>query len=261
MVSKEKRRGTQAVLIAALSAIVLWCAAPAGAAPLYPDLRTLPPKDIHLGTALVGNSLHYVVRFSNVVQNDGEGALELHGTPHFPFDGFFDADQWIYEDPAGITTKPVGQFTFHPHHQHFHFDGFAKYELWTESGFARAESSGFKRGAPIYTSPKVSFCILDLGHGDTSKGPPVAVYRTCTPLMEGLSAGWADVYDYLLPDQWIDVGEKPLPDGQYVIRSIVDPSNVLYESDNKAVASRESDVANSAITYFSIVNGRRVPST
>lgn len=260
MTCKEKWRGALVALTAVLSVTMLCWPAAAGAGPTtskYPDLRTLPPFEIHLGTARVDQENHYVIRFSNIVANAGQGPFELHGAPHFPVDGLFDASQWIYGDPAGVSIEPVGVFAFHPSHQHFHFDGFARYELWRQRDFERAEAGGFSSGKPLYTSPKVSFCVLDLERVDAANGPPTAFYRTCTPAMEGISQGWGDVYDYLLPEQWVDVGQTPLRDGKYVIRSIADPDNMVFESDGKADPARESQVANSAIAYISIVNGRK----
>jgi hypothetical protein len=259
MICKEKWKPWALVAVASCLAVLIQAGA-AVAAPKYPDLRTLPPSDIHLGASLVGGQNHYVVRFSNEVANAGTGAFELHGTPHFPFDGLFDASQWVYDDSAGFSMESVGTFAFHPNHQHFHFDGFARYELWSERAYQRAASAGFTTGSPLATSPKVSFCILDIDHVDAAAGPPVPVYRTCTPVMEGLSAGWGDIYDYLLPDQWVDVGERPLADGKYVIRSIADPDNLIFESDAKADPAREGPVANSAVTPFTIVNGRLAPA-
>lgn len=259
MILKEKWKPALVALCAALSVMVCQ-AATAGAASRYPDFRTSVPYDVHLGTALVNAENHYVVRFSNEIVNAGTGPFELHGTPHFPYDGLFDASQWIYDDTAGVEMQSVGVFAFHPNHQHFHFDGFARYELWKERDFNRAQSVGFASGQPLYTSPKVSFCILDIRHADQSSGPSRAFYRTCTPAMEGLSQGWADIYDWTLPDQWVDVGPKPLADGKYVIRSIADPENLIYESPGKADASRESEVANSAAVTITIVNGRLAPA-
>jgi hypothetical protein len=230
----------------------------AGAAPKYPDLQTAPPSDIHLSWAQVGEEHHYVVRFSNLVNNVGAGTFELHGVPHFPIDGLFEASQWIYDDTAGVSMQAVGTFAFHPSHQHFHFDGFARYELWRQADFQKAADNGFKTGKALYTSPKVSFCVMDFYHTDPATGPPRAVYSTCSPAMEGISQGWGDLYDYLLPEQWVDVGQRPLPDGSYVVRSIADPFNLIYESPVKADASVESQVANSASTSFKVVNGRSV---
>jgi hypothetical protein len=232
-----------------------------GAAPKYPDLRTSPPYEIHLGTALVNQENHYLVRLSNEVWNAGTGPFELHGQPHFPVDGRFDASQWIYDDPAGLSIEPVGSFAFHPSHQHFHFDGFARFELWKRRDYDRAVAAGFATGQPLYTSGKVSFCVLDIRQVDESNGPPVRVYQTCSPAMEGISPGWGDVYDWTLPDQWVDVGRTPLPDGNYVVRSIADPDNLIFESTGKADPLRESNVANSAATPITITNGRLAPTS
>jgi hypothetical protein len=255
MLCKEKWNRALVAICAALSLTALALPASAEAVLQYPDLRTLPPVDIHLGTTLVAGENHYIVRFGNIVENVGQGPFELHGTPHFPYDGLFDATQWIYDTNGGFVMKPVGTFAFHPSHNHFHFDGFARYELWRRRDYDRAAPT-FTTGHPLYTSPKVSFCILDLMHVDPASGPPTAFYQTCSPAMEGISQGWADIYDSTLPEQWVDVGQRPLPDGQYVLRSIADPYNLVYESPDKADPSRESQVANSAVAFISIVNGR-----
>jgi hypothetical protein len=256
MLCKEKWKRALIAIGAALSVTASLSPATAGAAPGYPDLRTLPPRDIHLGTTFVQGENHYVVRFGNIVWNAGEGPFELHGTPHFPPDGLFDATQWIYDSGGGSPLmKPVGTFAYHASHSHFHFDGFARYELWKRRDYDRA-APNFTTGRPLFTSPKVSFCVMDITHVDRNSGPPDQVYSTCTPVLEGLSQGWGDIYDWWLPDQWVDVGQKPLPDGDYVIRSIADADNIVYESADKANVSRESQVANSAATFISIVNGR-----
>jgi hypothetical protein len=258
MTTKTRLTRALLTLCAALSMIPLTAAVARAGTPTYPDVRTMPPSEIRLGTETLNGEVHHLVRFTNKVANAGEGPLELHGTPHFPLDGMFDASQWVYEQPAGVTVEPVGVFMFHPEHGHFHLDDFARYELWSRRDFERAEAKGFRRGQPLYVSPKVSFCLFDYEHVDPSKGPPVPVYRDCTPLNEGLSVGWADVYRWGLNDQWVDVGTAPLPDGDYVIRSIADPSNILYESPGKADPARESATANSAVAYVSIVGGALV---
>lgn len=246
-----------AVIVSGLASLAVFSYTPAATAALrYPDLRTLTPTDVHLGQALVGTEHNYVVRFSNWVANAGTGPLELHGTPRFPPDGQFDATQWIYDDPAGVSIHNVGSFAFHPSHQHFHFDDFARYELWSARDFERAATRNFTTGGPLHVSEKVSFCVLDLAHVEEDTGPPVAVYQTCTPAVEGISSGWADVYHWQLPDQFVAVGRKPLPDNRYVIRSVVDPNHVLIESENPTDPARETDLANSAVRYFTIENGR-----
>lgn len=241
-------------LSAGAAGVVTESASAVPGTPQYPNVRALPPTDIHLGRETVDFQQHYVIRFSTYMYNQGPGRLELHGVPHVPPDGTFDASQWIYEDPAGLTIEPVGTFAFHPQHQHFHFDGYGRYELWTKRAYDRAAASNFTQGSPSYVAAKVSFCMLDIAPVDPHPPPPE--YQTCTPVMEGVTPGWADVYDWTLPDQWIDVGLNRLPDGDYVIRNIADPDNLIWESPGKADPSRESQVANSGATVIHIVNGQ-----
>lgn len=257
MILKEKwRRAFLLAGAAALSAAALSIPASAGATLKYPNLYTLPPTDFHLGTALVDGSNQYVIRFSNEVANSGPGTFELHGSPHFPPDGLYDATQWIYDDTAGIDMEPVGTFEFHQAHNHFHFRDFARYEVWTQRDYQRAAAKNFTVGQPIGVSPKVTFCVFDNDQPDPNVGLPSRTYASCTPLMEGLSVGWGDVYDWLTDEQWVALGQTPLPDGNYVLRSIADPFNKIYESPGKADPARESQIANSATADFSIVNGK-----
>ena len=73
--------------------------------------------------------------------------------------------------------------------------------------------------------------------------------------MQGLSAGWVDQYSYRIPQQWIDLGSEPLPDGDYVLRVVADPLNQLVESPDKADPARESPAANEGVTFFSVQAG------
>src|SRR5207253_1268192 len=57
---------------------------------------------------------------------------------------------------------------------------------------------------------------------------------------------------------WIDLDQQTLPDGRYVLRSVADPFNHVYESPGKADDSRESPEANQAITRFGISGGQLV---
>lgn len=260
MISMRKWRGALAVLGAAFSVSLLSLPASAGAAFQYPDLRPLPAEDIHLGTKLFNGEHHYIVRFSSYMSNAGQGAMELHGRPKLLLpDGTFDVDQFVYDDGnAAPEVNQIGTFYFHraPGHDHFHFEDFARYELWTQRGYDRAAANGFTSGQPLVKSKKISFCVQDSSQVGESPAL-VPVYRTlpCSPLMQGISVGWADLYDWTLDDQWLDVGQHPLPDGTYVVRIIGDPSNKIYESSNKADPTRESEVANTSARYITIVNG------
>jgi lysyl oxidase len=235
----------------------------ASAALTYPDLRALPPADVRLETQAVGGQTHNLVRFSTQVANQGEGPLELQGTKRSLLsDEIYDVKQWIYDpmrpvyDLRGPADKePVGIFYYHPEHFHYHFDDFADYELWRKRAFDRAQARGFASGAPLFSSEKVSFCVMD---SDKVGDGGVATYDSCGPQKQGISRGWADTYHWDLYGQWIDVGPTPLRDGRYVLRVVADPTNKLFESPSRADASREDRVANSAVTQIEIRGGQLV---
>jgi len=94
--------------------------------------------------------------------------------------------------------------------------------------------------------------------------PPIHTADGCFPdsqglMLQGLSPGWGDTYDYYRPDQWIDLGPSgKLADGQYVMRSVVDPLNKVYESAGKSDPTTESAEVNEATTPFSISGGKLV---
>jgi hypothetical protein len=80
-------------------------------------------------------------------------------------------------------------------------------------------------------------------------------------MLQGISPGWGDTYDYFRFEQWIDLGPSgSLANGQYVLRSVADPLNKIYESPGKADTSRESTEDNEAITEFAVQGGGLVDS-
>src|SRR4051812_39182516 len=121
-------------LLSILIALLLLAPATTAAAgtPQYPDLQTLPPRDLKLERADVSiggtGDMHNVLRFSNTVTNQGQGKLEIHGT--------FGADrnsapavQFIYDDAGNVVDRQnVGTYTWHDAHQHYHYDNWGRYE-------------------------------------------------------------------------------------------------------------------------------------
>jgi hypothetical protein len=83
-------------------------------------------------------------------------------------------------------------------------------------------------------------------------------------MVQGLSPGWGDTYDYYRSEQWIDLGPASasaspgLADGDYVLRSVTDPKNHVYESENKSDSSREGIADNEAISQLRVSGGRLV---
>jgi Lysyl oxidase len=244
-----KLRMVPAVALAALAWILTPAAAQAHALQ-YPDLRTLAPSDLRFDTVTYLGVTSKVLRFSNTVWNAGQGPLELHGTP----DGTSAVTQRIFDDGGGFTDVAVGNdFTYHPGHNHFHFEDFAEYELWTKSDYDAWVASGRSVGQAQRVGSKTTFCVMDTGRVQSLPGTPSgAVYSQCGTDIQGLSVGWGDTYGWSLPEQWIDLGGAFLPNGTYVLRSIADPRNKLYESANRSDSARESAQTNEATTVFTV---------
>ncbi len=215
----------------------------AAGAPLYPDLRTAKPSGLYV-EAPNSTHAHWVLRFDNTVGNWGSGRLELVAVPN-P-DNSKTIYQNVFDAPTGgnlVAHIPVNaDFIYHPTHNHFHFSGFASYEL------LKRDSKGAYRPTSKKGN-KTSFCILDSIPvsfvGSTYNGFHGA-YDFCDAHMQGLSAGWADVYTAILPDQWIDLGTTSLANGQYAILSVADPLNHIKETN---------DQNNAGETFFTMTNG------
>lgn len=106
----------------------------------------------------------------------------------------------------GVPNASNPQFEYDACHNHYHYQGYAEYLLFDQSGNPLPDI-GFKNG----------FCVLDL----TCPNGGTAQY-SCGNM--GISAGCADYYSSSLSCQWIDVTD--VPDGDYflVVRTNWDQS-------------------------------------
>jgi len=226
---------------------------PAGTAQ-YPDLITLAPGDLHYDTATIDGTKHDVLRFSNTAWNAGQGHLELIGTT---VNSKTRVAQRVYNSDGGSTQTDIGEFVWHPSHNHWHFEGFAEYGLWTRAEYDAWLASGRKNGAARKRGVKTTFCIIDTRRVLALPGSPTSPrYTACGQTAQGMAIGWGDEYNSSLPDQWIDLGNARLADGAYVLRSVTDPDNRIIESPGKADASRESAIANEAVTFFTVTGNQ-----
>jgi hypothetical protein len=222
---------------------------------LYPDLRTLPPSELRLERVVFPDGVtRNLLRFSNTVWNAGQGPMELRGS--LTSNGT--VTQTVYDDAAAAATFPVGEnFTFHVAHNHWHFDDFAEHQLWTKSSYDAWVASGRSVGQAQRVGAKSTFCLMDTARVQPLPGSPsAATYAACGQELQGISVGWGDTYRYYLADQWIDLGASTLADGAYVLRTVADPKNRLYESAARSDSARESQVANEGITSFTVQRGR-----
>ena len=237
-------------------------AAARGGSQRYPDLRTLPPSNLHFDQEVIDGATHHVLRFSVTIWNAGEGPLELRGVSS--------ADtattlvlQRVYDERDEVVELPVGGFVYHEAHNHWHFEQFAEYQLWTRAEFDRWLLSGRTEGQPGWRGSKTtgqgeSFCIRDSRRiASLPNSPPTRGYNDCGHDLQGVSVGWGDTYASSLPEQWIDLGEAPLPSGDYALRVIADPAERIHESASEEDPSRESPLVNEAVVYFT-VRGDRV---
>lgn len=222
---------------------------------MLPDLLSLPqqnvtydnPGTIFGDTAEPGQSCfdserveqgaRQCLRFDQVLQNAGTGSLELRFSRQSGV--FQDEDVWqrIYRSDSTWRDVSAGQVEFHPIHGHYHFKGFAQSELWLTDG-----TGGLVGDGPAAVADKVSFCIADTDligwgvKGDAALSYPAPAClepRSVTGTTEhfdmGMSPGWADRYNWYLPDQMIDT--QGLTDGTYVLFTTVDPEGKLSETD------------------------------
>ena len=244
--------------LAGLAAVAAMWPGTAGAAPAYPDLRSLGPTTLHLDPIDFGGDVgvRYVLSFQVFAYNQGEGAFELQRLPNSPTTG--DLSQRIYDGSLGFHDENLGPVPFQVNATSYEVSRVARYEVWTARDFSRAQARNFTRGKPLHTLVD-DHCFNDANHIDEARGPANFFY-TCGPTMSGISVGWAHRE---LPsfDDGIDVGASPLPDGEYVIRAIADPENLFFESPGKADPARESEVANSSHSFFRIVNGHIAGTT
>lgn len=172
------------------------------------DLATLPGRTL--------------LRLTTAMGNRGAGPLKLNGGA-ISADGTQEVYQQINLSGGGSTQRLAGNFVYHPEHEHVHFDNFAAYRL-------RGVTASGDPGDVVASGDKISFCLLDIDHFDAGLpgSPFLGIFIACGQT-QGISVGWADVYDKSLPDQWIDV--TGVADGDYWIEVVSDPDNRLLESD------------------------------
>jgi hypothetical protein len=194
---------------------------------LLPDLVTLAPENLYIEVNGAGDRL---IRFDTSVINVGDGPLDMLGT----YDATANAVraiQRIQTLTGDVVEQFVGSFVFHQGHNHWHFEDFTVFELWSY----RLDGS---LDELLATTGKLTFCVIDSEPIDPplADAPAVPAFGGCGREVQGISVGWADVYDSTIPGQQLDITD--VPDGRYAVRSTTDPDNLLMETDetNNSVA-------------------------
>ena len=146
----------------------------------------------------------------------------------------------VYKDVPGYRfgNGSVGDASY------WKFRYAAGFQLWSIDSHRRAVRL-------VRLGPKLDYCLRDLFHTSPRPGSPGgAVYPACnqnrgvrTDVL-GTSVGWSDVYPSDYPEQYIDVTGLH---GRFAYVQIVDPFNLLYESNEHN---------NRSETYVSLPSGR-----
>jgi Lysyl oxidase len=243
--------------------------------PLLPDLAVRPQRNPTFDTPFVdffeplpppGESCfpseaaeegaETCLRFDTLFANVGKGPLEMRfAIPRDPASQARTISQRIYRSDGRFSERPAGEWEFHDAHGHFHYTGFGVSRLWA------TDAAGARLGPePVRTADKVSFCIIDTdleAFGVKGNGPRTYQATDCLAptesdaendyLVQGITPGWADLYDWFLPDQYIEV--TGMPDGVYLLETIADPDNTILEANESnncnSVYVRLSNVASS----------------
>jgi hypothetical protein len=202
-------------LLVFASMLVAFGAALLGGSRLAPPAVHAQPQAVFLPDLTIdGDVLRQSIRFSSerIRPNDCaavEGCVTGTGRRRLMRFSVFTPNigtaDMVLGDPDG---NPL--FEFSPCHGHYHFNGYATYELLDRTGTS------------VMTGRKQAFCLLDSEKIDPLAGPPK---YNCG--FQGISKGWADLYSYDLDCQWLDV--TGIPAGEYQLKVTINPEHLLNE--------------------------------
>lgn len=187
-----------------------------------PDLVIMPPRQLYISRSGGKRNL----RFSTEFINQGRGKFEIVGKPDPNATGTMLAFQVITAGNGSEEEREIGRIILHPGHDHWHLAEYVEIQLWSY------DSAG-NRLALLSATEKMGFCIYDeKAHDPGLDGAPKAPqYKACAPDKQGLSIGWSDTYEATLEGQELDI--TSVPDGNYIIRQVLNPESRILEGDYK----------------------------
>lgn len=173
------------------------------------------------------------LRFAYGVRNTGRGPLQLHLGPGSSLER--ELIQRIQRADSSSFDRSAGVAKFHKTHGHYHHDAAIGLRLLrvVDSRRGRLQAAGPRR-------------TKGFAHREELLRDWDRFYPTWDRFGFGLGAGWADIYEWDRPGNYIDFGLNP--DGRYVVRMWADPVDGILESNERD---------NVGYTYLS-VTGERV---
>lgn len=181
---------------------------------------------------IVRRSASRCLRFDTIVGNFGEGAFEAT----YEIDTskkLASAYQHIYRADGTYTERFATRSEYHPTHVHFHIADFYTARLWRST-----PNGGHLDATPIAGGAKNGFCPADIERVEGQNQDEPAEYMCFADFdfsepvprqVVGISAGWQDIYNYELPDQYVEISD--VGNGYYALEIQLDPRNVFVESD------------------------------
>jgi hypothetical protein len=203
------------------------------------------------------------LRFTVGPRNMGTGPFEIDYNPSDGLTTPGPAYQRIYYSDGTTTTRPAGQFMFHPQHGHYHYLDILNFQLYKVSPPSRAM-------VPAGSGKKLGFCPADEQFADWTAftqapgGTPIVGGSSSSPTEPtftancgfttseaslGLNTGWGDVYRWQRPGQYVDFAGDG--DGYYVLQVIADIKNhVLETNENNNVGYAYVHVVGDRVTLL-----------
>jgi len=144
-----------------------------------------------------------VIMFYSTDVNNGKRDLHIGDVPYVTGSKL----------PAPIVNH--GDYVFNVCHGHYHFEHYGTFSYVDGKG-NDVTGDQQKRG----------FCLIDLLRMVNAEWSPLHIkYFDCK--YQGITAGWADIYNIGVPCQWKDVTDTP--PGNYYLRSSLNPDRILCE--------------------------------
>jgi hypothetical protein len=199
---------------------------------IKPDITALTPLRARVQQRGGSRKLYFTTKIANV----GRGPLIIEGkTVQTPFGPVTQATQQVRRSNGTHCQQSVGTFEFHVSHNHFHLNDFAEYQLRKGDPYT---------GEIVARASKISFCLTDNEPlKDSRFNGQRQVDANCSVQegVQGISSGWADVYDDFYPEQYIELDichpTGGVPAGQYWLVNVADPDNLLLEDNEDFVSN------------------------
>jgi len=180
----------------------------------------------------VENQARNCLRLAVGPQNAGDGPLELRFAPvSDALAGEAPMYQRLHYSDGSTKERRAGSYEYHKTHGHYHFAGFASLRLFKVVDRANGKM------VPAGEGHKSGFCFGDVQMNSWTRfiqDRASSARSDCespTEAYMGLSTGWTDIYDAQTPGNYIEFeGNR---DGYYVVRSTVDGSDKILETNER----------------------------